>query len=148
MLKKSVGSFGNLELRDKIFFLVCTELFPDGNRRPGLIWGIFLVFLFFWLFPIYTTVICQGFFFSLSLERIKIFVTISKAISLVKTIIILLHSHSACRMFKDTANLWRNNSYMNRQKMCKIMRGFHARAITINRAIGYISSGDHKKWTI
>ncbi|XP_047247599.1 interleukin-12 subunit alpha [Girardinichthys multiradiatus] len=46
---------------------------------------------------------------------------------------------------EDTDNLWNNDSYINRQKMCKIMRGFHARAITINRAIGYISSGDHRK---
>ncbi|MEQ2316884.1 hypothetical protein AMECASPLE_036969 [Ameca splendens] len=46
---------------------------------------------------------------------------------------------------EDTDNLWNNDSYINRQKMCKMMRGFHARAITINRAIGYISSGDHRK---
>uniref|UniRef100_A0A3Q2QTV6 Interleukin-12 subunit alpha n=1 Tax=Fundulus heteroclitus TaxID=8078 RepID=A0A3Q2QTV6_FUNHE len=45
----------------------------------------------------------------------------------------------------DAANLWKNNSYANRQKMCKMMRGFHVRAITINRAMGYISSGEHRK---
>ncbi|KAM4742067.1 interleukin-12 subunit alpha [Anableps anableps] len=42
-------------------------------------------------------------------------------------------------------SLWNNSSYINRQKMCKMMRGFHVRAITINRAMGYISSGDHRK---
>ncbi|XP_036006050.1 interleukin-12 subunit alpha [Fundulus heteroclitus] len=47
--------------------------------------------------------------------------------------------------FEDAANLWKNNSYANRQKMCKMMRGFHVRAITINRAMGYISSGEHRK---
>ncbi|XP_072249231.1 interleukin-12 subunit alpha [Leuresthes tenuis] len=43
------------------------------------------------------------------------------------------------------ANIWKNDSFKNRQMMCKMMRGFHVRAITINRAMGYISSGDHKK---
>ncbi|KAM4565905.1 interleukin-12 subunit alpha [Odontesthes bonariensis] len=46
---------------------------------------------------------------------------------------------------EDAANMWKNDSFKNRQKMCKMMRGFHVRAITINRAMGYISSGDHKK---
>ncbi|XP_038162245.1 interleukin-12 subunit alpha [Cyprinodon tularosa] len=46
---------------------------------------------------------------------------------------------------KEAANLWKNDSYVNRQKMCKMMRGFHVRAITINRAMGYISSGEHRK---
>ncbi|XP_004543627.3 interleukin-12 subunit alpha [Maylandia zebra] len=36
-------------------------------------------------------------------------------------------------------------SYNNRLEMNKMMKGFHIRAITINRAIGYISSGDHRK---
>ncbi|XP_056139658.1 interleukin-12 subunit alpha [Lampris incognitus] len=40
---------------------------------------------------------------------------------------------------------WTNQSYDNRQKMCKLMRGFHIRAITINRAMSYISSGDHRQ---
>ncbi|XP_041851214.1 interleukin-12 subunit alpha [Melanotaenia boesemani] len=49
--------------------------------------------------------------------------------------------------FSETvaANMWKEDSYKNRQKMCKMMRGFHVRAITINRAMGYISSGDHRK---
>uniref|UniRef100_A0A3P9LRI9 Interleukin 12A n=1 Tax=Oryzias latipes TaxID=8090 RepID=A0A3P9LRI9_ORYLA len=34
---------------------------------------------------------------------------------------------------------------LNRQKMCKMMKGLHVRSITINRALGYISSGDHTK---
>uniref|UniRef100_A0A671U173 Interleukin 12a n=1 Tax=Sparus aurata TaxID=8175 RepID=A0A671U173_SPAAU len=39
---------------------------------------------------------------------------------------------------------WKNDSFMDRQEMCKMMRGFYARLITINRAMGYISSGDHR----
>ncbi|XP_061576524.1 interleukin-12 subunit alpha [Cololabis saira] len=46
---------------------------------------------------------------------------------------------------EDTANMWKKDSFENRKKMCKMMRGFHVRAITINRALGYISSGDHRK---
>uniref|UniRef100_A0A3P9J002 Interleukin-12 subunit alpha n=1 Tax=Oryzias latipes TaxID=8090 RepID=A0A3P9J002_ORYLA len=42
-------------------------------------------------------------------------------------------------------NLWPNTSFRNRQKMCKMMKGLHVRSITINRALGYISSGDHRK---
>ncbi|XP_028276130.1 interleukin-12 subunit alpha [Parambassis ranga] len=41
--------------------------------------------------------------------------------------------------------VWGNNTFDNRNEMCKIMRGFHIRTITINRAMGYISSGDHRK---
>uniref|UniRef100_A0A669CE74 Interleukin 12a n=1 Tax=Oreochromis niloticus TaxID=8128 RepID=A0A669CE74_ORENI len=41
--------------------------------------------------------------------------------------------------------IWGNDSYSNRLEMNKMMKGFHIRAITINRAIGYISSGDHRK---
>uniref|UniRef100_A0A3Q4G5K1 Interleukin-12 subunit alpha n=1 Tax=Neolamprologus brichardi TaxID=32507 RepID=A0A3Q4G5K1_NEOBR len=43
------------------------------------------------------------------------------------------------------AKVWGNESYNNRLEMNKMMKGFHIRAITINRAIGYISSGDHRK---
>ncbi|PWA20252.1 hypothetical protein CCH79_00003923 [Gambusia affinis] len=46
---------------------------------------------------------------------------------------------------EDAPGRWGNSSYVNRQKMCKMMRGFHVRAITINRVVGYISSGDHRK---
>uniref|UniRef100_A0A3B3DEU7 Interleukin-12 subunit alpha n=1 Tax=Oryzias melastigma TaxID=30732 RepID=A0A3B3DEU7_ORYME len=45
----------------------------------------------------------------------------------------------------DSTNLWPNDSFKNRQKMCKMMKGLHVRSITINRALGYISSGDHRK---
>ncbi|KAI4815662.1 hypothetical protein KUCAC02_005799 [Chaenocephalus aceratus] len=40
---------------------------------------------------------------------------------------------------------WENSSYENRQQMFKMMKGFQVRTITINRALGYISSGDHRK---
>ncbi|XP_053176210.1 interleukin-12 subunit alpha-like [Scomber japonicus] len=46
---------------------------------------------------------------------------------------------------EDPAQMWGNASFDNRQEMCKMMRGFHIRTITINRAMGYISSGDHMK---
>eukprot|EP00064_Thunnus_orientalis_P004573 superscaffoldBa00000417_g4585 len=44
-----------------------------------------------------------------------------------------------------TVPQWESNTFSNRQEMCKMMRGFHIRTITINRAMGYISSGDHRK---
>uniref|UniRef100_A0A3Q3DRZ7 Interleukin 12a n=1 Tax=Hippocampus comes TaxID=109280 RepID=A0A3Q3DRZ7_HIPCM len=46
---------------------------------------------------------------------------------------------------EDTSYMWGDNSFTNRREMCKMMRGFHIRAITINRAMGYLSSGDHLK---
>uniref|UniRef100_A0A673BQ54 Interleukin-12 subunit alpha n=1 Tax=Sphaeramia orbicularis TaxID=375764 RepID=A0A673BQ54_9TELE len=46
---------------------------------------------------------------------------------------------------QDDVDLWEDNSYEDRKKMCKLMKGFRIRAITINRALGYISSGDHMK---
>uniref|UniRef100_A0A3B5AFG0 Interleukin-12 subunit alpha n=1 Tax=Stegastes partitus TaxID=144197 RepID=A0A3B5AFG0_9TELE len=45
---------------------------------------------------------------------------------------------------EDAAQMWVDNSFNNRLEMCKMMRGFYVRTITINRAMGYISSGDHK----
>ncbi|XP_077398004.1 interleukin-12 subunit alpha isoform X2 [Festucalex cinctus] len=45
-----------------------------------------------------------------------------------------------------TSHTWDDNdSFKNRLNMCKMLRGFHMRAITINRAMGYMSSGDHRK---
>ncbi|KAK5868735.1 hypothetical protein PBY51_009725 [Eleginops maclovinus] len=46
---------------------------------------------------------------------------------------------------KVPANIWVENSFDNRQEMLKLLRGFRLRAITINRALGYISSGHHRK---
>ncbi|KAK2912436.1 interleukin-12 subunit alpha [Channa argus] len=46
---------------------------------------------------------------------------------------------------EKSAQQWGKNSFTNRQEMCKIMKGFYTRTITINRAMGYISSGDHRK---
>ncbi|XP_071352120.1 interleukin-12 subunit alpha [Trachinotus anak] len=46
---------------------------------------------------------------------------------------------------KVAAKMWGKDTFSNRQEMCKMMRGFHVRTITINRAMGYISSGDHRK---
>ncbi|PWA25154.1 hypothetical protein CCH79_00005280, partial [Gambusia affinis] len=35
------------------------------------------------------------------------------------------------------------NGFNQRQRLCKIMKGFHARTITINRAIGYMNLSEH-----
>lgn len=48
-------------------------------------------------------------------------------------------------ILQDVAQMWGSDTYTNRQEMCKMMRGFYVRAITINRAMGYISSGEHRK---
>ncbi|KAF7660421.1 hypothetical protein LDENG_00282320 [Lucifuga dentata] len=42
-------------------------------------------------------------------------------------------------------DMWGNDTFDNRQKMCKMLKGFHIRTITINRAMGYISSGEHRQ---
>ncbi|XP_061734129.1 interleukin-12 subunit alpha isoform X3 [Nerophis ophidion] len=39
---------------------------------------------------------------------------------------------------------WGSNPFTNRLEMCKTMRGFYIRAITINRAISYISAAHHR----
>ncbi|GLD53335.1 interleukin-12 subunit alpha-like protein [Lates japonicus] len=46
---------------------------------------------------------------------------------------------------EDVTQMWGTDTFNNRQEMHKIMRGFYVRTITINRAMGYISSGDHRK---
>ncbi|XP_061829276.1 interleukin-12 subunit alpha [Nerophis lumbriciformis] len=46
---------------------------------------------------------------------------------------------------ENTYQMWGSDSFKNRLEMCKMMRGFYIRAITINRAMGYISAGDHRK---
>ncbi|XP_071377094.1 interleukin-12 subunit alpha [Centroberyx affinis] len=46
---------------------------------------------------------------------------------------------------ENVSQMWGNESYNNRLEMCKVMKGFHIRTITINRAMGYISSGDHRQ---
>ncbi|XP_070412205.1 interleukin-12 subunit alpha [Nothobranchius furzeri] len=38
-----------------------------------------------------------------------------------------------------------SSTYSERLNLCKVMRGFHVRTITINRAIGYMNSGDHQR---
>ncbi|KAG8001958.1 hypothetical protein GBF38_012259 [Nibea albiflora] len=45
----------------------------------------------------------------------------------------------------NNAKIWGNDSFNNRLEMCNMLRGFYVRAITINRAMGYISSGDYRK---
>ncbi|XP_072313062.1 interleukin-12 subunit alpha [Eucyclogobius newberryi] len=42
------------------------------------------------------------------------------------------------------ASRWEDSSYSNRGRMLEMMRAFHIRTITFNRAVGYIASGEHK----
>ncbi|XP_077954463.1 interleukin-12 subunit alpha [Gasterosteus aculeatus] len=46
---------------------------------------------------------------------------------------------------EEAARLWERNPFSDRLQMHKIMLGFYVRTITINRAMGYIASGDHRK---
>lgn len=46
---------------------------------------------------------------------------------------------------EDATLVWGDDTFNNRQEMCKMMRGFYTRTITINRAMGYISSGEHRE---
>ncbi|CAM4558367.1 unnamed protein product [Leuciscus chuanchicus] len=41
--------------------------------------------------------------------------------------------------------VWSGSSFDDRVSLCKTLKGFHVRAITMNRALAYISSGDHRK---
>ncbi|KAJ7984032.1 hypothetical protein DPEC_G00367600 [Dallia pectoralis] len=43
------------------------------------------------------------------------------------------------------SKLTSGNSVDQRVHLCKVLKGFYLRIITISRAIGYISAGDHKK---
>uniref|UniRef100_A0A667YE77 Interleukin 12A n=1 Tax=Myripristis murdjan TaxID=586833 RepID=A0A667YE77_9TELE len=45
---------------------------------------------------------------------------------------------------ENIAQMWEGNRFDQRWKMYRVMKGFHIRTITINRAMGYISSGDHR----
>lgn len=42
--------------------------------------------------------------------------------------------------------VWSGSSFDDRLSLCKTLKGFHVRAITMNRALAYIASGDHRKW--
>ncbi|RXN10876.1 interleukin-12 subunit alpha-like protein [Labeo rohita] len=41
--------------------------------------------------------------------------------------------------------IWSGSSFDDRLSLCKALKGFHIRAITVNRALGYVASGDHRK---
>ncbi|XP_016358780.1 interleukin-12 subunit alpha [Sinocyclocheilus anshuiensis] len=41
--------------------------------------------------------------------------------------------------------VWSGLSFDDRLSLCKTLKGFHIRAITVNRALGYIGSGEHRK---
>ncbi|XP_077053473.1 interleukin-12 subunit alpha [Siphateles boraxobius] len=40
---------------------------------------------------------------------------------------------------------WSGSSFDDRITLCKTLKGFHVRAITMNRVLAYIDSGDHRK---
>ncbi|KAK9962809.1 hypothetical protein ABG768_008161 [Culter alburnus] len=42
-------------------------------------------------------------------------------------------------------DVWSRSSFDDRLSLCKMLKGFHVRAITMNRALAYIASGDHRK---
>ncbi|KAA0702506.1 IQCJ-SCHIP1 readthrough transcript protein [Triplophysa tibetana] len=42
-------------------------------------------------------------------------------------------------------DVWQGSPFDDRLSLCKTLKGFHIRAITMNRALGYIASGDHRK---
>ncbi|XP_057207539.1 interleukin-12 subunit alpha [Triplophysa rosa] len=42
-------------------------------------------------------------------------------------------------------DVWNGSPFDDRLSLCKALKGFHIRAITMNRALGYITSGDHRK---
>ncbi|XP_042621733.1 interleukin-12 subunit alpha-like [Cyprinus carpio] len=42
-------------------------------------------------------------------------------------------------------DVWSGSSFDKRLSLCKTLKGFHIRAITLNRALGYICSGEHRK---
>uniref|UniRef100_A0A8C1IJY1 Interleukin 12a n=1 Tax=Cyprinus carpio TaxID=7962 RepID=A0A8C1IJY1_CYPCA len=42
-------------------------------------------------------------------------------------------------------HIWSGSSFTDRLSLCKTLKGFRIRAITVNRALGYIGSGEHKK---
>ncbi|XP_059370992.1 interleukin-12 subunit alpha [Carassius carassius] len=42
-------------------------------------------------------------------------------------------------------HIWTGSSFTDRLSLCKALKGFHIRAITLNRALGYIASGQHRK---
>ncbi|XP_051520879.1 interleukin-12 subunit alpha [Myxocyprinus asiaticus] len=41
--------------------------------------------------------------------------------------------------------VWRGSSFDDRLSLCKTLRGFHVRVITVNRALRYITSRDYRK---
>ncbi|XP_008290746.1 interleukin-12 subunit alpha [Stegastes partitus] len=43
----------------------------------------------------------------------------------------------------QTAAAGRGSTYEERLSLCKVLKGFQVRAITINRVIGYMTSGEH-----
>ncbi|XP_053728213.1 interleukin-12 subunit alpha [Synchiropus splendidus] len=45
---------------------------------------------------------------------------------------------------EEVAKLWQLDG-KDRLRMCDWVRGFHTRLLTVNRAVGYIASGDYKK---
>ncbi|XP_053508281.1 interleukin-12 subunit alpha [Ictalurus furcatus] len=57
--------------------------------------------------------------------------------------------HQSCKLLPNTESSkdkWNStNSFEDRKDLCKQLKGFQVRTITINRALGYICAGEYKK---
>ncbi|XP_053343156.1 interleukin-12 subunit alpha [Clarias gariepinus] len=62
---------------------------------------------------------------------------------------IISFPHQSCKLLptsESSQKKWSpTNSFEDRKDLCKQLKGFEVRIITINRALGYICAGDHKK---
>ncbi|XP_066509018.1 interleukin-12 subunit alpha [Hoplias malabaricus] len=74
----------------------------------------------------------------------------SQAIAVVNSISESIRTlQTECPLLQETVTRpkmsWGGDPFDDRMNLCKHLKGFHVRAITINRALGYISAGEYKK---
>uniref|UniRef100_A0AAY5E8J1 Uncharacterized protein n=1 Tax=Electrophorus electricus TaxID=8005 RepID=A0AAY5E8J1_ELEEL len=50
-----------------------------------------------------------------------------------------------CLLFVSEQSPGPVDSFEERMSLCKQLKGFHLRAVTMNRALGYVSAGDYKR---
>ncbi|XP_055051744.2 interleukin-12 subunit alpha [Misgurnus anguillicaudatus] len=55
------------------------------------------------------------------------------------------YPHVSAERTLPKGTVWVDLPFGDRVSLCKKLKGFHVRAITINRALSYIASGDHRK---
>lgn len=58
----------------------------------------------------------------------------------------LIIPHVSIYLFKVSVN--HQSSYNERLKLCKVLKGFQVRSVTINRAVQYMNAGEDTQWTI